>query len=154
MTIWFYVKDTQSLNLHSMSWQKPDLWFFFFNLHFSVTKLNLLNKRQRPLSTTNLGSSQEFAGLLEWYPDVPQWVHFPLGCFFQHPLSSKINSSPHTSHGCYQRQNQSTALNMCWVLESNVVIKSAGGIKDVLQEVGNKSLGDIFIIGYLIKSSA
>ena len=51
-------------------------------------------------------------------------------------------------------QNQSSALNMCWVLESNVVIKSAGGIKDVLQGVGNKSLGDIFIIGYLIKSSA
>lgn len=35
-----------------------------------------------------------------------------------------------------------------------MVIKSAGGIKDVLQGVGNKSLGDIFIIGYLIKSSA
>ena len=84
----------------------------------------------------------------------PSELHCPLGCFFQHLLSNKINSGSHTSHGCHQRQNQSSALNMCWVLESNVVIKSAGGIKDVLQGVGNKSLGDIFIIGYLIKSSA
>lgn len=35
-----------------------------------------------------------------------------------------------------------------------MVIKSAGGIKDVLQGAGNKRPGDIFIIGYLIKSSA
>ena len=70
------------------------------------------------------------------------------------PPSNKINSGPHTSHGCHQRQNRSSELNVRWVLESNVVIKSTGGIKDVLQGVGNKSLGDIFIIGYLIKSSA
>lgn len=55
--------------------------------------------------------------------------------------------------GAIRGKKQNSALNMCWVLESNVVIKSAGGIKDVLQGVGNKSLGDIFIIGYLIKSS-
>lgn len=81
-------------------------------------------------------------------------VHSPLGCFLLPLLANKINSGPQTSHGCHQRQNQSSALNMRWVLESCVVIKSAGGIKDVLQGAGNKKQGDIFIIGYLIKSSA
>lgn len=40
------------------------------------------------------------------------------------------------------------------VLERNVLIESAGDLKDVLQGLGDKSGGDEFITGFLIKLSA